>query len=99
MIRFIQRHPRLAARLHRSPLRSLVSRLVWAELERDPAFVASVNEGLADLAAGRFVPWRDIVGDRSPAHRLWLDAVGLPAVGQYEQELDKPGHVPGEYLP
>lgn len=33
---------------------------VWAEIEGDPDAVASIKEGLADLADGRLVPFADI---------------------------------------
>jgi hypothetical protein len=39
---------------------------VWAEIEADPNAVASIKEGLADLAAGRVVPFAAIPRPENP---------------------------------
>lgn len=65
MIRFLQRHRSIGHLISRGPIRSWISRRVWAELERDPVFIAAMAKGEADLRAGLFVPWRDVVGRTS----------------------------------
>lgn len=45
--------------LHRfGPWQRWTARKVWAEIERDPVFMAGIEAGKADLAAGRFAPYR-----------------------------------------
>lgn len=36
------------------------AKAVWDKALADPGFVAALDEGLADIAAGRVVPFRDI---------------------------------------
>jgi len=36
------------------PYKRLTSRLVWAELQRNPGFMEHLNAGIADAEAGRF---------------------------------------------
>ena len=55
--RWLQSHRTLARLFVRGPVKAWVSRRVWAEAEADPAFVAGMEQGMADLAAGRFVRW------------------------------------------
>lgn len=57
MIRFIQTHRTLARFLSRGPLRAWFARRVWIEALSDPAFVAGLEQGMADLKAGRFFVW------------------------------------------
>lgn len=56
--RFIQSHRTLARLFVRGPVKAWVSRRVWAEAMADPAFAAALEQGKADLAAGRFAPYR-----------------------------------------
>jgi hypothetical protein len=53
VIRWLRAHRRLARLIHRGPIRAWISRRVWAEAEADRVFVASMAQGLADVAAGR----------------------------------------------
>lgn len=57
MIRFVQRHRTIAALAHRTPLRSWISNRVWREVLSDPEFVRRLDQGRADLAAGRVTPF------------------------------------------
>lgn len=61
-IRWLQAHRRLARLVSRGPVRSWISRRVWAELEADPEFVAAMKRGQDDLTAGRFYRWHDRTG-------------------------------------
>lgn len=59
--RWLQQHPTIARLLHRvPPIRRWLSARVWREAEADPAFVAAMEQGMADVAAGRVVPWEAV---------------------------------------
>lgn len=62
---WVQRHRTLARVVAR--LRpGLLDRLVWRELERDQDFMASMREGEAYFAAGRFYRWDPETGETTP---------------------------------
>jgi predicted transcriptional regulator len=49
-----------------TPEQQAESRRVWDVALADPAFVAALDEGMADLAAGRVVPWEDVKARLKP---------------------------------
>ena len=70
IVRFLIDHPAIHRRWHRIATRGqqpyelpsgdwqfpacAIDRLVWSALQRDRTFVAALDQGKADLAAGRF---------------------------------------------
>lgn len=62
--RWLQSHRTLARLFVRGPVKAWVSRRVWAEIERDPAFMAGIQQGMRDIAAGRTYVYD---GDATPS--------------------------------
>ena len=52
-----------------SPEQQAINRAVWADALADPAFVAALEAGEVDIAAGRVAPWKDVEEDRLVRHR------------------------------
>lgn len=60
MTDWLMRHKRTVTLLHRfvlHPLHLCRCGRVWADLLKDPQFVASLERGQADMAAGRWYRW------------------------------------------
>lgn len=75
--RWVQRHRTLAGIVAR--LRpGLLDRLVWAEIEADPTFVAAMAEGQVDFEAGRWFTLDTATGTFTP-NPDWPDDGPRPA--------------------
>lgn len=58
MIGLVRRLPWVHRLFHRTPDRAcLICRYVWWRLLREPGLRQSLDRGIADLDAGRTVPW------------------------------------------